>query len=145
MHANHQSGGATNAHPSATLPRTRTQTPEEALGINAGSNLMSSCIIATGLTAAVLAVLTVGPYFMGKAGGEKAVQAAPVKPDETPAPVEQPKPDPNATAKKPPTTPDTTKPPKTDVLDKLGETGTKTGNPKVNPLDKGDDLFKDLK
>lgn len=141
MHANHQSGGAN--HPTATLPLKRTQTPEEALGINAGSNLVSSCLIATGLTAVVLAVLTVGPYFVGKVGGTPAAQAAPAKPDETPAPVETPKPDPNTTAKKPAETP---KPAgKTDILDKLGETGTKTGNPKVNPLDKGDDLFKDLK
>lgn len=140
MHANHQSGGASHAHPAAFPPK-RTQTPAEALGIAAGGNLLSSCLIATGLTAVALAALTAGPYFAGKVGGGNTAQAAPAKPDETPAPVEQPKPDPSA--KKPPTA-DTPKP-KTDVLDKLGETGTKTGNPKVNPLDKGDDLFKDLK
>lgn len=147
MHANHQSGGAANAHPAASaLPRTRIQTPEEALGLGAGGNLLSSCVIATGLTAVLLAALTAGPYFADKLAGPKAAVAGPAKPDDTaPAATDPAKPDP--TAGKKPTASDTTKPPagSTDILNKLGETGTKTGTPKSNPLDKGDDLLKDLK
>ncbi len=149
MNSNHHNGGSAKPHPmgAPSLARSGMQTPEEALGLTSGK-LLSSCIIATGMTTLVLAVLTVGPYFLA---GKAQVNAAennptPAKPEEQ-TPPDQPKPTPTGTQ------PTTAKPtgsetpkPTPNLLDKLGENGTKTTKPSVNPLDKkDDDIFKDLK
>lgn len=131
-----------------SLRRFRQQTPTEALGLGADVSLFRSCVHAGLITLVLFAIFTAGPYFWGKSkpAPEAAPAAAPTP--ETPAPTPSTPPpgqvpnDPVA-AKAPPTGPAPAG--KADLLDKLGESGTKSANPKVNPLDrKDDDLLKDL-
>lgn len=137
----------------AVPPRTpRTQTPKEALGASAGSGLFMASIQAGIGFAIVLGALTIGPYYWeksqananpGPAEKEKAGTPAPNQPPVAPAPsspdpnTKQPTGDPTAGAKQPK---------KDDIINKLGESGTKTAPAKVNPLDKkDDDILKDIK
>ena len=95
----------------------------------------------------LLALLTVIPHFVDPPKNAEAKGAT------LPAAEKQ---DPQETPKEPPTKAGTepvakgpavkAPPGKGDILDKLGENGTKTVSPKVNPLDKkDDDLLKDIK
>jgi hypothetical protein len=145
-----QSAGAVHGVVADNMLRTRARTPQESLGISNQGGLFVPVMVATAVAVALLAVLTVTPYLLSKLGTDtaKADQPPPSK-AETPAasPPATTSPAENPTAKKPA---DTSAPPKKtldkkDVPDLLGETGTKKASPKVNPLDKADDLLKDLK
>ncbi|OWK44501.1 hypothetical protein [Fimbriiglobus ruber] len=144
---------------SDALRRFRTQDPQEALGLSQEGGLLRPCIQAGVVIAILFAALTVIPYFLAKQNTGDGNPAAAAKPDTPAAAADQPKADagtpntPDAGPKKAPNgssvAADATKPPvgaKSDILNKLGENGTKTSNSKVNPLDKkDDDLLKELK
>lgn len=132
------------------LRQLRSRSPQESLGVSEQSGLGRSFIQATIITAIVFALLTLGPYFYEKAYPPAPKQAKthanenPENANPTPS-----NPSADNTAKKGPETL-TTQPKvagKKDILDVLGESGTKSGTPKGgNPLDrKEDDLLKDLK
>ena len=128
------------------------KSPQDVLSIVSVSRLPRSFVHATILMTATLAALTAGPYFWGKSSSAQASSTPEVKPDSS-APTDAPKTNTNTTATATPTPnpapatgdPSTPTKPPSDLLDKLGESGTKSASPKVNPLDnKGDDLLKDL-
>ena len=130
-----------------TINRMRKKTPAESLGLPAGSGLMKPFLQAGAVTLVLLALLTVIPHFVDPPKNAEAKGAT------LPAAEKQ---DPQETPKEPPTKAGTepvakgpavkAPPGKGDILDKLGENGTKTVSPKVNPLDKkDDDLLKDIK
>jgi hypothetical protein len=134
-----------------TLRRLRNQTPAESLGLAAGSGLLKPFLQAAAASLILLALLTVVPYFVDPPKSAEAKGPPPIPERQEPAPSETPKdqqpskPGPEGTAKTP--TPASPKGNKgDDILNKLGENGTKTASPKVNPLDKkDDDLLKDIK
>jgi len=131
----------------------RSQTPQESLGLSGKSGLFKASVQAGIIFAIGFAVLTFIPFLLESAKGTKAtVNANPAA-----APGDQPADTSPSTAPQPstPTTPKTdttTKTPtnakipgKDDILNKLGETGTKTGSPKSKDPFKAngdDDLFK---
>lgn len=135
---------ATNTEPRTTL------SPNDALGLSAPTGLIKASIQAGVVFAVLLAALTVGPYYWDKSqANTKATPDATDKGDKPAAPVPQAPPPsvpdpkgPNPVAGGPGPKP----PGKGDLLDKLGETGTKGAPTKTNPLDKkDDDLLKDIK
>lgn len=136
---------------SESLRRLDTRLSQEARGAQSGSGLVKPCIVACVAAAVLMAALTVVPYYRDKLQYDSAKAAAKESPDPTPqGTISVPSPSPDDPAKKPPTSP--TDPGKAtvakgkDINDVLGESGTKTAKPGVNPLDnKGDDLLKDIK
>ena len=110
------------------------KSPQEVLGAVANSGLAQGVGLATVGTIILMAVFTVGPYFLyGK--------PAPPAPKKEAAAVAEPA---AATAQ----TTEKAAAPSTDAsanaqrtLDKMGESETKTADPKVNPLDDLDDLL----
>ena len=107
--------------------------------------LLKASLLAAAVTGVALAALTAGPYFMHKAAPAKESPAATSNSGggDSPTPAPSPSPGPNTEAKKPAGEPGKT--PKKDLPDVLGESGVKTGTPKVSPLDKkDDDIFKEL-
>ncbi len=145
--------------PSDALRRIGTRSPQEALGLPAGTGLFKPFLVATVLTAVAFAALTVGPYYWEKshppagkegspAAGNTPESPAPTAPSPSVAP--QPSSPENGSPKSPSPpsgTPDLGKSAgKDDILGKLGESGTKVVPARVNPLDKkDDDLLKDIK
>ena len=130
-----------------SLRHLRSQTPEESLGLSGESGLLKPFLLATAITAILLAILTAIPYFLAKQSDPttKQVQPAPEVPEAAPAaPVQN---DPSKTPAVTPPVPGKTSTPKSkDLVDILGESGTKKANPKVNPLDKkDDDILKEIK
>lgn len=127
----------------------RAQTPQEALGLAGTGGLFKASLQATVLFGLVIGLLTVVPYFMHKPqDGAKAPAAA--QPDEKADDTTAPAPQPKATDPAPKTPAAPTGPkvqPKDDLLNKLGETGTKTGTPKSKDPFKagGDDDLPGLK
>jgi hypothetical protein len=130
----------------------RNRSPEESLGLNGESGLMTSSLIAFAGIFLILLALTLVPYLL-----DKSFSSPPKQPNPTPAngtevivpspatTAESPSSNPATAAKNPP---DTSKGPskKKDFPDHLGENGVKNANPKVNPLDKKeDDILKDFK
>jgi len=114
-----------------------------------GTGLIVPCLMAFVGAALLMGAWTSWDYFKIKSRYEAEQAAAANKP--APAP-EAPTPAPEDPAKKPAPSPaDPGKAPTTtakgkDINDVLGESGTKTAKPGVNPLDnKGDDLLKDIK
>jgi len=69
-------GGASAAELAEFLKQLRGRRPQEVLGLVAQSGLLRATALATAGTAALLAVLTVVPYFLEKASPEEAPQAA---------------------------------------------------------------------
>ena len=131
-----------------TLRHLRARSPQESLGVESNRGLFKAFVLATLLTGVALAALTVGPYYWNKLK-PAAPPAAPANPADSsptpPAPAPAPSTTPDQTAKGPNANPVTPKPKGKDVTDVLGESGVKTGTPKVNPLDKkDDDIFKEL-
>lgn len=133
----------------------RGKSPQEMLGLVAGSSLVQGTILATIITVIFMGAFTVGPYVMNKA-------VPPVAKAPKPAPAAAPAAAPNATASTaapataaslpatsgPAVPTDPLAPPgsKSDIANKLGIGETKIADPKKNPLDAGaDDLLKDLK
>ena len=124
----------------------RSRSPQESLGGNAQSGLLPAFLLAAVVSIGLLAALTVVPFYCFPPDQKMTAlkkddaRIPPALPPTVPT-------TPEGTAKKSPdAVPNPGKtPPKKDILDVLGETGTKTGSPK-NPLDrKDDDLLKDLK
>jgi hypothetical protein len=131
-----------------TIKRLRNQTPAESLGLPAGSGLMKPFLQATVACLILLALLTVVPYFVDPKVEAKGPPPIPERQESTETPKDQPSPKPGSDANaKAPTAPGPKGNNKADdLLNKLGETGTKTAPLKVNPLDKkDDDLLKDIK
>jgi hypothetical protein len=126
----------------------------QAFGPSGGSGLLKASLQAGVGFAIVIAGLTFGPYFWEKSHAATNAAPKPSEKGDTPSasqPAVAPAPtpaDPNAGSKAPPSSPTAGKPPngKDDILNKLGENGTKAAPTKVNPLDKkDDDLLKDIK
>lgn len=128
----------------------RGKSPQEMLGLVAGSSLVQGTVLATVITVVFLAAFTVGPYVWNKLSPPVA-KASPPKPA-TAAPAPTPPasaPAASATAPAPAPTaaaaPSNAVPPD-PVLNRLGIGEAKTADPKKNPLEAGaDDLLKDLK
>ncbi len=137
-----------------TAPQPRTQSPQESLGLSARAGLVKASIQAGIGFVVLFAGLTVGPYFWEKSQASTEAAPAPAEKSDTP-PAGQPpvapapsSPDPAAPGKLPPAgvTAGAKVPGKGDIVDKLGENGTKVAPTKVNPLDKkDDDILKELK
>jgi hypothetical protein len=132
------------------LRQLRNRSPEEMLGVNSKSGLRTACLQATAGAVAIILLLTIIPYFVAKAEKKNAAPETPAK-EVAPEPRESASPttpatktEPDKVAKKNSGT-DPEKPlKKKELIDKLGESGVKTGKPSLNPLDKkDDDLFKD--
>jgi hypothetical protein len=152
--------GQSSATPASAPGQGSTHTAQESFGPAAGSGLIKASIQAGIGFAIVLAGLTFGPYFWEKSHAATNAVPAPAEKGDTQTasqptnpPAAAPTPstptDPNANSKAPSGNPTAGKQPNgkgTDILDKLGENGTKTAPTKVNPLDKkDDDLLKDIK
>ena len=130
-----------------TLRHLRARSPQESLGLQTQRGLLKAFLLATVGTSMVFAALTVVPYLMHKAkpADEQPTPAAAGVNEPAMATTPSSTPPADQTAKAPPT--DTGKPKAKgkDLPDVLGESGVKTGSPKVNPLDKkDDDIFKEL-
>ncbi|WP_439631762.1 hypothetical protein [Gemmata sp.] len=111
----------------------RAKTPQEALGLSGTGGLFKASLQATVLFGLVIGLLTVVPYFLQKPqDGAKAAAPAPPdeKTDDTTAPAPQPKGTTDPATKTPATPTGPKVQPKDDLLNKLGETGTKSGTPK---------------
>ena len=128
----------------------RMPSPRESLGRSARSGLFKASVQAGIGFVVVFAGMTFGPYFWEKSqAGAKATGPAPAEKTGTPA-AGQPAavaPTPDASGKPPAGAAAGGKVPgKGDIVDKLGENGTKAAPAKVNPLDKkDDDILKDIK
>jgi hypothetical protein len=130
---------------------------QDSLGLSSSAGLLKASVQAGIGFAVVFAALTFGPYFWEKSHAATKATPAPTEKDTptaaqptqpaAPAPAPSTPADSNANAKTPTGTPTTGKQPKgDDILNKLGENGTKAAPAKVNPLDKkDDDLLKDIK
>ena len=127
-----------------------TPSPRESLGRSTRSGLFKASVQAGIGFVVLFAGMTFGPYFWEKSqAGAKATGPAPAEKTGTPA-AGQP-----AAVAPAPATPDASGklpaaggkvPGKGDIVDKLGENGTKAAPAKVNPLDKkDDDILKDIK
>lgn len=136
------SNGVPAADVSDAMRELRSRSPQESLGVNAQKGLWTAFLQATVVIAVLFCGWTAMAYFADRnaPAPEKADKkdqkdntnnnnAPPVQPAE------------EGVAKKDgPAIPKGKK----EIGDVLGETGTKKGNPKFNPLDrKDDDLFKD--
>lgn len=149
-----RNGQTATAHPPAdgmmdSLRHLRARSPQESLGLKTERGLLKAFVQAALVTGVVFAALTVGPYYLQKqSGAAPQTEPAPAPADAAPPAAPPPStPAPDATAKKTPApAADPGKPAgKKDLMDVLGEGGTKKSSPKVNPLDrKDDDLLKDL-
>lgn len=127
----------------------------QAFGPSGGSGLLKASIQAGIGFAIVIAVLTFGPYFWEKSHATTNASPTPAEKGDAPSanqPAVAPAPtpaDPNAGSKGQPSSPTAGKQSNgkgDDILNKLGENGTKAAPTKVNPLDKkDDDLLKDIK
>ena len=114
------------------------KSPQEVLGAVANSGLAQGVVLSSLITLIVMAVFTIGPYFWYEkpkpvqkepvAAAQPVAAVAPVATAASPADKSQ------ATAKSAAANAQQT-------LEKLGETETKTADPKVNPLDNLDDLL----
>lgn len=128
----------------------RGKSPQEMLGLVAGSSLVQGTVLATIVTVVFLAAFTIGPYMWNKMS--PPVAKAPPPKAAAPAPAATP----NASAPAPavaagtaaaPVPAATVSVPKDPVLERLGIGEVKMADPKAkNPLDGGaDDLLKDIK
>ena len=141
-HANGQPVPAESPVITETLRRLRNRSPSESLGLPSSSGMMRPFVQASIVTAVLLALLTVLPYFLDK--GKTADAKVTVPTGDKQEPADAPKqPNPETTAK---TAPGTKADTKADIVSKLGENAAKTAPAKVNPLDKkDDDILKDIK
>lgn len=115
----------------------RGKSPQEVLGEVANSGLAQGVGIATVGTIILMAVFTIGPYYLypkqspkpkAEAASTAASEAKPADAAAKPAEAAE-KPSKNAEANA------------RQSLEKMGEAETKTADPKVNPLDNLDDLL----
>lgn len=149
-------GAATAEEMRDFLKRLKGKSPQEVLGTVAQSSLIQSVITAACGFAALIVAFTVVPFVWGKMapaekkGAAKPQAAAKVEPAQnastanpvaTGAPVAG---DPGAGSAKPASAEKTSKADE-DLLDKLGVGETKLSDPNKNPLDRKDDLLKEIK
>jgi cytoskeletal protein RodZ len=137
------------------MSKMKGRSPQEVLGLVAGSSLFQATAQATFWTVVLTAIFTVGPYMMAKnnpppkdtAAATKAPEKEPAAKPETPAKTE------NATAAATPANTQASSNPaptsgNSDV-DKaakaMGIGETKSADPKKNPLDNLDKLLDDAK
>lgn len=159
MISNSPNGEATKTNPASSrasgnylgvaesLRHLRSQTPEESLGLAKETGLLMPSVIAAILAGILLAGWTTLSYVLSS-GAEPTpatTSPEPEKPESNPTtpPPTDPGVPPSATTK-PAAKPSTPK--SKDLLDILGENGTKKANPSINPLDKkDDDILKEIK
>ena len=144
-------GGASAAELADFLKQLRGRRPNEVLGLVAQSGLLRATALATAGTVALLAVLTIVPYFLEKAAPEKAAQSS-AEEENAAATADRPLNETAAANSAPATTaaagaPQETEPdPELDAetLRRLGVEETVPTDPGVNPLeDRFDDLLDD--
>ena len=141
----------------------RSRSPQEALGLSDQSGLLMASVQAGVVILVLFAALTIGPYFIDRSNSSASTNPTPAPEKHEVEPAPQPStpsnsktapspstPGPDASSKQPvtgnPTAVGKTPPKGKDIVDVLGESGTKTVSPKINPLEKGgDDLLKDIK
>ena len=122
--------------------------PDEVLGSMNQASLTQGIVMATIVTAVLMAVLTIGPFLLGsgskKKSGKPAVAAGAQNKEETPA-ASQDAADGKAAADESATAGGDPKV-SAKTLKKLGVNDVKKSDPKKNPLeDSVDDLLKDIK
>lgn len=114
----------------------RGKSPQEVLGAVANSGLAQGVALATAGTIVLMALFTIGPYFIypkvapKPAKVEAASTSEPAATSDVAAPADKAAPASKNAASN-----------AQQTLDKLGESETKTADPKVNPLDNLDDLL----
>jgi hypothetical protein len=126
------------------LQNFRGKSPQEALGLVAQSGLAQGIVMSTLGSLVLLVVFTALPYAMRPAVAEQS----PAKPDAAAAatPAQPAASTPQASAAAPAATAPAGAPAGAEqALEKLGETETKTADPKKNPLDNLDNLLDDAK
>ncbi len=111
------------------------KSPQEVLGAVANSGLAQGVVLSSLITLIVMAVFTIGPYFWYEK--PKPVQKEPVAAAQPVAPVATTA----SPAEKSRAATQSAAANAQQTLEKLGETETKTADPKVNPLDNLDDLL----
>lgn len=116
----------------------RGKSPQEVLGAVANSGLAQGVALATAGTVVLMALFTIGPYFMYP---KVAPKPAKVEAASTPEPAATGDTVANASTEKAAPDPKDAASNAQQTLDKLGESETKTADPKVNPLDNLDDLL----
>jgi hypothetical protein len=118
----------------AFLRELKGKSPQEMLGLVAGSQLVRCLVLSTVLVAGTILIFTAIPYFLAK-------NEAPVAVSPAPAPAAVPVP---ATPAVPPAEVKPT-PPAADALSNLGIGGEISAPPDKNPLEnRHDDFLKDL-
>ncbi|HEX3151820.1 MAG TPA: hypothetical protein VHR66_27355 [Gemmataceae bacterium] len=128
-----------------TLRHLRARSPQESLGLQSDRGLLKAFVLAAIGTGVVFVALTVVPYLIHKAKPADQQPTASGGNEPAPAATTSPTPPGDQTAKAPAADPSKPKAKGKDLPDVLGESGVKTGSPKVNPLDKKeDDIFKEL-
>jgi hypothetical protein len=132
-----QNGAASLEELKEFLGNLQGRSPQEVVGIVSTSLLVQSMVLSTVGVLAVLAIFTVGPYFVYGPPKEKRTAAAPPP---AAAPVEAAAPSEAGKAGEP------SEADKTKALQKLGVDETKDADPQSNPLEKNlDKLLDDVK
>lgn len=116
----------------------RGKSPQEVLGAVANSGLAQGVALATLGTAILMAVFTIGPYFLYPKAPPKPVQAEAAATAESAATSDVAASGPSEKAER--VGKDAASNAQ-QTLDKMGENETKTADPNVNPLDNLDDLL----
>lgn len=131
-----QNGAASLEELKEFLGKLQGRSPQEVVGIVSTSMLVQSMVISTIGVLAVLAIFTLGPYFVyGPPQPKKSAAAPPAAPATAPAePAKE-------TAKS--DDPNAVDPAKAAKV--LGVDETKSADPNKNPLDKVDNLLEGLK
>lgn len=116
------------------------KSPQEMLGLVAGSQLVRALVLSTTLVFAAIVIFTVIPYMVGDKP-EPSTEPDPVAAAPSPEPTP---PEPESTPDEPPA-PEPAPVPEPDPLSKLGVGEELQAPPDKNPLeDTGDDFLKDL-
>ena len=124
----------------AFLRELKGKSPQEMLGLVAGSQLVRCIGLSTALVAATILIFTAVPYFLAKDGAPVAVQPA-----ATPVPASVPATPPVPAAPETPPAEVKPAPPAADALSNLGIGGEISAPPDKNPLEnRTDDFLKDL-
>lgn len=130
FHRLQTNGTATVAEIREFLAQTKGKSPQEVMGLVAGSNLVWSTLIATAAILVGMALLTAGPYAVGKLYPE-AKPEGPAKP--APAAAEAPQPAETAAADQPKTNKD-------KALSAMNMDEAKPSDPTKNPLENNKEL-----
>ena len=135
-----QNGAASLEELKEFLGKLQGRSPQEVVGIVSTSMLVQSMVISTLGVLAVLAIFTLGPYFMYGPPKEKTL-AAPPPPTTAPENA----PPATAGAENQGKTGELSTDDKTKAMSKMGIDETKTAPPDKNPLDNFDNLLDKVK